>query len=104
MKLHSAWMGEKFTRIRITGGASKSKAFRQILADVFQAQIEQISISDSAGLGAALRAANAIGDIPFAEMFKKFSATAEIVYPDEKTAMVYDDLLQKYAELEQNCR
>jgi xylulokinase len=104
MKLHSAWMGEKFTRIRITGGASKSKAFRQILADVFQAQIEQISISDSAGLGAALRAANAIGAIPFAEIFKKFSATAEIVYPDEKTAMVYDDLLKKYAELEQNYR
>ncbi|MDD5699383.1 MAG: FGGY family carbohydrate kinase [Victivallaceae bacterium] len=102
MKLHSNWIGEKFERIRITGGASDCSAFRQILADVFQSPVERISVSDSAGLGAALRAANAVENIPFEELFEKFSATTAITPPVAENAPGYETALRKYAELEKS--
>ncbi len=61
MKLHSQWMNTDFDTIRITGGASKSLGIAQIIADVFQANVEKISIADSAALGTAIMAANAVG-------------------------------------------
>ncbi len=100
MKLHSGWMGETFTRIRITGGASQCTPFLQILADVFQAQIEKIVITDSAGLGAALRAANAISKIPFHKLFEQFTASKEIIQPNPENRTVYEDALKRYEELE----
>ncbi len=100
MRLHSSWMGETFTRIRITGGASNCTPFLQILADVFQAQIEKIAITDSAGLGAALRAANAVAQVPFAGLFDKFTAAKEIILPNPDNSKIYDNAMKKYAELE----
>jgi xylulokinase len=101
MKLHSNWIGETFTRIRVTGGASKSPVFLQILADVFQVQIETIAIPDSAGLGAALRAANAVAKVPFSELFEQFTASKEIIKPNPVNKTVYEDALKRYEELEQ---
>jgi len=101
MKLHSSWMGETFTRIRITGGASQCTPFLQILADVFQAQIEKIAITDSAGLGAALRAANAVTKVPFHKLFEQFTASKEIIKPNRNNAAIYAEALEKYEELEQ---
>ncbi len=100
MRLHSSWMGETFTRIRVTGGASNCTPFLQILADVFQARIEKIAITDSAGLGAALRAANALAKVPFAKLFEQFTAARQIILPDPENAAIYDSALKKYAELE----
>lgn len=93
-------MGETFTRIRITGGASHCTPFLQILADVFQAQIEKIAITDSAGLGAALRAANAVAQVPFHKLFEQFTAAKEIILPNPGNAAIYDKALKEYAELE----
>jgi xylulokinase len=104
MKLHSRWMGETFTRIRITGGASNCTPFLQILADVFQAQIEKIAITDSAGLGAALRAANAVAKIPFHKLFEQFTASREIILPNPDNKAIYDNALKKYEELENTVR
>jgi len=100
MRLHSSWMGETFTRIRITGGASNCTPFLQILADVFQAQIEKIAITDSAGLGAALRAANAVAKVPFYKLFEQFTASKEIILPNPDNKAVYDDALKEYENLE----
>jgi xylulokinase len=100
MKLHSGWMGETFTRIRVTGGASNCAPFLQILSDVFQAQIEKIAITDSAGLGAALRAANAVAKVPFHELFEQFTASKEIIQPNPENKAIYEDALKRYKELE----
>ncbi|MFA7230575.1 MAG: FGGY family carbohydrate kinase [Victivallaceae bacterium] len=100
MKLHSRWLVENCKRIRITGGASGCRPFLQIIADVFQAEIEKIAIPDSAGLGAALRATNAIGKIPFAKLYEQFTAAAESVSPNPANATVYAALLQAYAQFE----
>jgi xylulokinase len=100
MKLHSRWIGNQFNKIRITGGASECSSFRQILADVFQTKIEQIAVADSAGLGAALRAANTVGKIPFKELFAQFSAAAGITQPNPDNASLYSAALEQYAALE----
>ena len=102
MRLHSAWLNEDFKRIRVTGGASKSKAFCRILADVFQAEIETIAISDSAGLGAAMRAANSIGKISFDKLCHTFCVLYEIIKPDQKNARIYENMLCRYAEFEKH--
>ncbi len=100
MKLHSRWIGGKFIRIRVTGGASRSRGICQIIADVFQSRVEKISVADSATLGAALRAASAMDYFRRNEICAKFAVVSETIEPDKATAGIYDDMLVKFAELE----
>lgn len=100
MRLHSAWIGEKFDRLRVTGGASKSDAFVQILADVFQTPVERLQATGSAALGAAMRAANGAGQADFAVLTERFAAVAGTVYPDPSLAAVYAEALERYRRFE----
>lgn len=96
MRLHTSWVPGEFSVIRVTGGASRSKAFRQILADVFQAEIESIEVVNSAALGAAMRAAEAVGGIPFAELYKVFCRPVERVAPRREYAEIYRKKLDSF--------
>ncbi|HEX4120826.1 MAG TPA: xylulokinase [Verrucomicrobiae bacterium] len=49
-------LGVKPRQIRATGGGSRSKLWRQIMADVFDAEIVTIKVSEGAAYGAALQA------------------------------------------------
>ncbi len=60
MLLHSAWMGEKPARIQATGGASNNREILQIMADVFGVPVLRQETSNSAALGAAIRAQHAV--------------------------------------------
>lgn len=100
MRLHSQWMGRDFATLRVTGGASKSSGLCRVLSDVFQARIEKISVANSAGLGAAMRAANAAGGKSWTDLAGAFSAPAETVHPIAANANVYNDLLEQYREFE----
>lgn len=75
MKLHSAWIGDTPNRILVTGGASRNRGIMQVLADVFHATLERLPVTNSAALGAALRAANAVGAVPWSTLFAQFAAT-----------------------------
>ncbi len=100
MKLHSAWIGETPERILVTGGASQNPAIRQVLADVFQADILPLAVSNSAGLGAAFRAANAVGNVPWEELFEAFSQpdSSQAARPDPATRDIYAALQDRFAE------
>lgn len=100
MKLHSSWIGGEFKKIRVTGGASKSQGLCQILANVFQADIEKISSPDSASLGAAMRAANAIGAHDWENLSSSFCKITETVKPQLETAVIYGELLKSYEKFE----
>ena len=102
LRLHSEWLGESVRRIRLTGGASASEGFRQILADVFQADVETISVTNSAGLGAAMRAANAVEGIPFEKLFSQFCRPEKIVSPDSGLRCLYNELLDRFREFEKH--
>ena len=103
MRLHSAWIAgdNAFSTIRITGGGSRSDVICQIVANIFQAKVERISVSDSAALGAAMRAANAIDGTSWEFMNEEFTAHFSIITPDTATSATYKESLARFAELEQ---
>src|SRR5512136_2837577 len=51
-----AELGVKPKQIRATGGGSKSKVWRQIMADIFNAEVVTLQVSEGAAYGAALQA------------------------------------------------
>ena len=51
-----AELGVKPTQIRATGGGAKSKLWRQIMADIFDAEVVTLKVSEGAAYGAALQA------------------------------------------------
>ncbi|KAA3655832.1 MAG: xylulokinase [Chloroflexi bacterium] len=99
-------------QIRISGGGAKSPLWRQILADVFQADIVTVNTTEGAAYGAALLAAVGAGQFDSVE-----SACEQVIQvvnstkPGENTAVydkiypvyraLYPDLKERYAELGQ---
>jgi sugar (pentulose or hexulose) kinase len=51
-----AQLGVEPTQIRATGGGARSKLWRQIMADVFDAEVVTLKVSEGAAYGAALQA------------------------------------------------
>ena len=49
-------LGVTPTQIRATGGGAKSKVWRQIMADIFNAEVVTLKVSEGAAYGAALQA------------------------------------------------
>ncbi|HEY3861664.1 MAG TPA: xylulokinase [Verrucomicrobiae bacterium] len=49
-------LGVRPRQIRVTGGGAKSKLWRQIMADVFDAEVVTVKVSEGAAYGAALQA------------------------------------------------
>lgn len=56
MKKYSAWMGVEIRTIRATGGASANAEILKVMAEVFGAEVRRFTVTNSACLGAALRA------------------------------------------------
>jgi xylulokinase len=107
MRLHSAWMGSRPSCIYATGGASKNREILQIMADVFGVPVFQQSISNSAALGAALRAAHAWtlqtrGTADWNQIVGPFTRPLEhsVVMPRLEFADVYKEKLHAYADFE----
>lgn len=98
MRLHSQWIKDETRTIRVTGGASRSNEVCQVLADVFNAEVERLETGNSAGLGAAMRAAQAVGAADFALLTAKFCAPVpgKNVPPKAGNAAVYRDVLPRY--------
>ncbi|MGC4090579.1 MAG: FGGY-family carbohydrate kinase [Polyangiaceae bacterium] len=74
MQRYSEFIGEPPTRVLATGGASRNAGILQVIADVFQAEVRTLSVGNSSALGAALRAANALGGESFESLFERFAA------------------------------
>jgi xylulokinase len=56
---YSTWIASCVEAIHATGGAAMNRAILQVLADVFGADVYRFDVSNSAALGAALRAYHA---------------------------------------------
>ncbi|HTD65899.1 MAG TPA: FGGY-family carbohydrate kinase, partial [Candidatus Limnocylindria bacterium] len=94
-----AQLGVKPAQIRATGGGAKSKIWRQIMADIFDAEVVTLKVSEGAAYGAALQALwcwrlqqgekASIADITdeFVEIVKAETAT-----PNKKNVEVYREL------------
>jgi xylulokinase len=94
-----AELGVKATQVRATGGGAKSKLWRQIMADIFQAEVVTLKVSEGAAYGAALQALwcwrRTAGDnVAIEDITDQFVTlnTAETSEPDSGTAAVYQQL------------
>lgn len=100
MQRHSGFIGQAPQCLRVTGGASKNRGILRVLADVFGARIETLKSSSSAALGGALRAAQAVEGLPWAELYARFvvpeSGTGLERAPGSESA--YAELRTKFAD------
>jgi xylulokinase len=94
-----AELGVQPTQIRATGGGAKSKVWRQIMADVFNAEVVTLKVGEGAAYGAALQALWCwrlqqgekveISDIT--DQFVELNKT-ETAQPNSKNAEIYRQL------------
>ncbi len=104
MRIHSAWMGVRPVEIYATGGASANRDILQIMADVHQCPVRQFPVTNSAALGAALRAAHgamssAGQPANWAEIARGLAEpqSGARINPRPETAPIYAALAQEYA-------
>ncbi len=55
--LHSRWIGRRPQRLFITAGGAQNEGLLKLIAQVFGVPVQVFDVSDSAALGAAIRAA-----------------------------------------------
>jgi len=94
MRIHSAFIGQPPSRILVTGGASKNPGILRVLADVFQAEIVPLRVSNSSALGGALRAAQAVEGQAWRDLYARFAAPDidRRVTPDQGSKVTYEGL------------
>ncbi len=94
-----AELGVKATQVRATGGGAKSRLWRQIMADVFEAEVVTLRVAEGAAFGAALQAfwcwrrsrGDSVSIESITDEFVKLNAS-EKTEPDEARARVYRGL------------
>jgi xylulokinase len=104
-------LGVKAKQIHATGGGAKSKLWRQIMADIFNAEVVTLKVSEGAAYGAALQALwcwqlQRGGRGHIADLTDEFVTLnhAETATPDAKAVAVYRDLQALQDELSQALR
>jgi xylulokinase len=91
MKIHTEWMQMVPKIIYVTGGASKNTAIIQILADIFQAEVQRLEVSGSVALGGAIRAAQ--HGLHFSlEALEEHYCTidSEVIKPNKANKAIYE--------------
>jgi D-xylulose kinase len=99
-------LGVQPTQIRATGGGARSKLWRQIMADVFNAEVVTLKVSEGAAYGAALQALwcwrTARGEkVSIQEITDQFITfnRAETTQPKTKNVQLYAELQELQNEL-----
>jgi D-xylulose kinase len=94
-----AKLGVKPKQIRATGGGATSKVWRQIMADIFNAEVVTLKVSEGAAYGAALQALwcwrRQQGEkVTINDLTDEFVTlnTGETATPDKKNVAVYREL------------
>jgi len=111
LALHSRWMEVNIDTIHATGGAAANREILQVMADVFDADVYQLEVGNSACLGAALRAyhADMLTDGSAAEWEDVVAGlagpvAASRVRPDRERHAIYRELMSLYAACEAHAR
>ena len=107
MRLHSRWMDVRPSAIYATGGASANREILQVMADVQGCPVHRFEVTNSAALGAALRAAHGyLDDTGEAVSWEEVVAglaepvPGSVIEPAPGTAEVYKEMVEKYAACE----
>jgi xylulokinase len=93
-------MGIPITQVRASGGGARSEFWRQLQADMYQAPVVTINVSEGAALGVAILAAVGAGEyasVP--EACAAIIRVKERSRPAKKAAAAYDGQYRRYAAL-----
>jgi len=111
MANHSRWMDVDVDVIHATGGASTNRDILQIMADVFGAEVYRFAVSNSACLGAALRAWHARArdagrELEWTEIVRGVAEpiAASRIAPIAAHVAVYGERRRRYADFESRYR
>ena len=105
-RLHSAWMDVPVTSLSVTGGASANEEILRVYANVHGCPAHRFQTTNSAALGAALRAwhgcAGESGEKPIGwpETVEPFTRPQTTIQPDPAGSGVYSRMLAAYESLE----
>ncbi len=106
-----AQLGVKPTQIRATGGGAKSKVWRQLMADVFNAEVVTLQVSEGAAYGAALQAlwcslvevGEKVGIDEITDQFVRVNAK-ETAEPNAKAVATYAEVQALQDDLSKSLR
>jgi xylulokinase len=101
-------LGIKPTEIRITGGGSKSKIWRQICADIFRVPVVCLATAEGAALGGALHSSwvDRIVNSKSANLPEILDRVVKVdessrAEPNPATAQLYQDTYSRFKGLSQ---
>jgi xylulokinase len=104
-------LGVQPTQIRATGGGARSKVWRQIMADIFDAEVVTLKVGEGAAFGAALQALwcwrlNGGERVSISEITDEFVELnkSETATPNTKTAAIYREVQALQDELSKSLR
>ena len=99
-------LGVRPTQIRATGGGARSKVWRQIMADIFDAEVVTLKVGEGAAYGAALQALwcwrlHQGEQLSISDLTDQFVEVndSETVQPDSTNAAIYRDLQEVQNDL-----
>jgi len=106
-----AELGVKPNQIRATGGGARSKVWRQIMADVFHAEVVTVKVGEGAAYGAALQAlwcwrlqqGEKVSIADITDEFVRLNR-AEAARPNAKNVSVYREFQALQDELSRSLR
>ena len=106
-----ATLGVKAKQIRATGGGAHSRLWRQIMADVFNAEVVTLAVSEGAAYGAALQAmwcwrknrGEKVSICELSDRFVKLNAR-ETARPNGENMAIYREIQQIQDDLSVNLR
>jgi xylulokinase len=93
-------MGIPIAQVRASGGGARSEFWRQLQADMYEAPVVTINVSEGAALGVAILAAvgaGAFGSVP--EGCRAIIRVKERSKPGKKAAALYERQYRKYGGL-----
>ncbi len=85
--------------IKVTNGGSKSKLWREILADVLNQELRSIVQHPGASLGAAIAAGIGIKAIDNWEVINEFVEVGQVIKPNDKNIEIYQSRFEDFIEL-----
>ncbi|MDD3999839.1 MAG: FGGY-family carbohydrate kinase, partial [Bacilli bacterium] len=90
----------KSEQIRITGGGSKNDHWCQMIADVFNIEVQKPQVTEGSSLGAAIMAM--VGDGLFQDVFgacKEIIKVEKVFIPNVQNVAIYEKKYQCYLQL-----
>lgn len=92
--------GVQINKLSIIGGATKSKLWRQMIADMFNVTVKRLKVSDSTIIGAAILAGIGVGIFKDVEEgVSKMVHYSDEIEPKQQNVSIYNEIYWQYRNL-----